>query len=298
MKLLKSNLHRLILFAALGWLIPAVVLGAGVNTDIKGSSSISTPGYTGSGLDDITVGGIYTGDGDKCYEVEIDGTGSPDTFKWRPSCGSGAYSAATVNVSTSATTLGNGVTVLWAASTGHTSGGVWRFKTTSVQPLRVKDAAGNNIGYWQNDGSYHFLAGGQVLSTGILSKQVVIDSQGIERHYALTSSIVEVKHASFTITDSDSGKHYTNAGAGGNIAGTLPPARAGLRYKFTVGESGKQITIQTVGDDVIRCNASSSSAPGSAASSTRDDSITIEAIDATNWQCMQVAPAVTDWPLS
>ena len=79
---------------------------------------------SGSGLDDITAGGTFTGTYPITYTIEVDGTGSPDTFKWAKD---DVEEATTVSMSTSAVTLDLGVTVLWAANTGHTSGNIWTF---------------------------------------------------------------------------------------------------------------------------------------------------------------------------
>jgi hypothetical protein len=78
-----------------------------------------------SGLDDITVGTNYTGTSVINYKVKIDSTGTPDQFKWSADGGT-TYSAAT-NCATTATALSNGVTVLWAATTGHTDEDYWTF---------------------------------------------------------------------------------------------------------------------------------------------------------------------------
>lgn len=83
--------------------------------------------YSGSGLDDATVSGTYSGTDDIRYEIEIDGI-SPDTFKWREvnvSTGvTGSYTSL-VTITTSAQALSNGVSITFAASTGHSSGDVW-----------------------------------------------------------------------------------------------------------------------------------------------------------------------------
>lgn len=79
---------------------------------------------TGSGLDDITAGGIYTGTDVDTYTITVDATGTPDTFTWAVD---GTNVATTVSMSTSAVTLQDGVTVLWAANTGHDSSDVWTF---------------------------------------------------------------------------------------------------------------------------------------------------------------------------
>jgi len=96
---------------------------------------------TGSGLNDITSGGTFTGTVPIVYTVEIDGTGSPDTFKWAKD---GTNQASTVNLSTSAVTLDLGVTVLWAANSGHTSGDIWTFTASGVPITSTKNWVEDN----------------------------------------------------------------------------------------------------------------------------------------------------------
>ena len=87
------------------------------------------PGFTGSGLNDLTVGGTYSGASPLDYKVEIDGTGTPDTFKWSDDGGI-TWDASTVSITGSAQTLNNGVTVTFGATTGHTSTNNWVFKAS------------------------------------------------------------------------------------------------------------------------------------------------------------------------
>ena len=97
----------------LGWFSTAVVGGVT---------------FTGSGLDDATSGGTSTSKQIINYKVEIDGTGTPDTFKWSDD-GGATWDAETVEITGSAQTLNNGVTITFNATTGHTSGDYWEFST-------------------------------------------------------------------------------------------------------------------------------------------------------------------------
>ena len=83
--------------------------------------------FTGSGLDDMSIGGTYTEETDAEYLVEIDGTGTPDTFKWSKDGGT-TWEATGVSITGSAQTLDNGVTVTFGATTGHTIGDQWTFR--------------------------------------------------------------------------------------------------------------------------------------------------------------------------
>jgi len=83
--------------------------------------------FTGGGLDDLTTGGIYDGFKVKTnYRVEIDGTGSPDTFRWSNDGGS-TWEQETIGITGSAQALEYGLTITFGATTGHTINNYWDF---------------------------------------------------------------------------------------------------------------------------------------------------------------------------
>jgi hypothetical protein len=87
----------------------------------------STAVFTGSGLNDCTAGGTYTGSPDSTtFTIIIDGTGTPDTFKWKK--GSGSYTEG-VSITGAAQTLSDGLTVTFGATTGHTISAQWVITT-------------------------------------------------------------------------------------------------------------------------------------------------------------------------
>jgi hypothetical protein len=92
----------------------------------KSNPSIGDVVFSGSGLDDATSGGSYTGALDATFTVQIDGTGTPDTFKWKKD--SGDFTT-TVSITGSAQNLQDGVTIIFAATTGHTSDDQWSIAT-------------------------------------------------------------------------------------------------------------------------------------------------------------------------
>lgn len=92
--------------------------------------TVGAVSFTGTGLNDGTSGGTYSGTGNSAtYEVEIDATGTPDTFKWKK--GSGSYTTG-VAITGAAQTLSDGVTITFAATTGHTLGDKWTITVTSI----------------------------------------------------------------------------------------------------------------------------------------------------------------------
>jgi hypothetical protein len=86
-------------------------------------SNIGTPAFTGSGLDDLTVSGEYTAGIGLTIRVQIDGEGTPDTFKWSQDGGS-TWSQEYLQAGESVA-IPFGIILEWAASAGHTSGDYW-----------------------------------------------------------------------------------------------------------------------------------------------------------------------------
>jgi hypothetical protein len=100
------------------------------------SKTIGAPAFTGVGLNDMTNGGEYTGDVDIEYEVEIDGTGTPDTIKW--SKDGVVQTPATINIDGTDQTLDNGVTIKFNATTGHTLADKWTFTARATDPTSIQ----------------------------------------------------------------------------------------------------------------------------------------------------------------
>lgn len=82
--------------------------------------------FTGGGLNDATSGGTYTGSAAAAYYITVQNVGTTDTFKWRKDSGT---ETANVSMTGGAQTLSDGVTVTFAAITGHTAGNSWTITT-------------------------------------------------------------------------------------------------------------------------------------------------------------------------
>ena len=86
--------------------------------------------FTGSGTDDMSIGGFFTGGTTLSYRIQIDAIGTPDTFTWSDDGGS-TWDATGVAISGAAQALNNGVTITFATTTGHILGDRWDFVTQS-----------------------------------------------------------------------------------------------------------------------------------------------------------------------
>jgi len=102
-----------------------------------GLVGVNTATFTGAGLDDLTSGGTFSGGTSKDFRIKIDATGTPDTFKWSNDGGT-TWGTTGVSITGSAQTLEEGVTVTFAATTGHTLDDEWRVKAViSVTSYRM-----------------------------------------------------------------------------------------------------------------------------------------------------------------
>ena len=113
--------------------------------------------FTGSGLDDLSSGGTYTDAVPEKYTVQIDSIGTPDTFKWSKDGGK-TFEAELVSVTGGAQALDAGVTVEFAATTGHTSGDKWEISVqveeiNAILRIVNQDAAEQTYGVAHTDGT-------------------------------------------------------------------------------------------------------------------------------------------------
>ncbi len=99
----------------------------------------SAVSFTGSGLDDLTLFGTFSGTVPITYTVTVAGTGTPDTFDWTDGTNSGTG----VSMSTSPITLSNGIEISFGVDTGHTLTDEWTWDYTSVNQ-NVLDFSNND----------------------------------------------------------------------------------------------------------------------------------------------------------
>lgn len=102
------------------------------------------------------------------------------------------------------------------------------------------------------------------IATAVLSRRVI-------EH---TSSQSILSEESFTI--------FTNKGAGGSITLSLPTAAAGLEYTFVIMET-QTLVIDAAAGDTIQIAGSTSAASGNISAATQGHTVTIVAMDATEW---------------
>lgn len=126
------------------------------------------------GIDDLTPTGTCTESGDTVFDVEITATGTPDTFKWRKN--SGSYTTG-VAITGAPQALSDGVSITFAATTGHAYGAKWQITSSPIKGTIYRLDSGN-LSVVKNDflsfAPIHF---GQV-------GDVIIAANGVDRPVA------------------------------------------------------------------------------------------------------------------
>jgi hypothetical protein len=100
---------------------------------------ISAADFTGSGLDDMTAGGTFTGTGRRTYIVQVDGTGATDTVKWSRDNGATWASSEVLMIAATPIELELGLTVTFAAATGHTLTDRWTVVASAAVVFKPGD---------------------------------------------------------------------------------------------------------------------------------------------------------------
>lgn len=104
---------------------------------------------------------------------------------------------------------------------------------------------------------------------------------------AAGNSIVEAHTAAYAVTTADSGKTFTNTGAGAEVDFTLPAAAVGLQYSFALG-AAQTVHVLPNGTDQIG-TASTATVPATGVPNTAGHGISAAAIGATVvLQCTKV----------
>jgi len=135
---------------------------------IDGSSSpyISPVVFIGVGVNDMSTSGVYTSSQTKLYRIEIDGSaGGVDTFRWSDSNGS-SWNVSNVQITGDFQTLNDGVSVKFIHTTTHTISNAWTF---TAFPAALHDTfrwSQDNGSVWES--SAILITGGlQTLNNGI-----------------------------------------------------------------------------------------------------------------------------------
>jgi hypothetical protein len=105
-------------------------------------ASISAAFFSGAGLDDLTTSlTTTTVTVDRYYVVEIDLTGTPDTFRWSKDNGV-TWDAAGVAITGASQDLIEGAAVTFGATTGHILGDRWKFTAGARKAVEILSADG------------------------------------------------------------------------------------------------------------------------------------------------------------
>ncbi|MFL2913992.1 MAG: Ig-like domain-containing protein [Opitutales bacterium] len=98
---------------------------------LTGGGTANLVATQGNQLDDLSIGGTYTGYEAKNYIIEIDGIGTPNTFRWSKD-GGVTFVNENVSITGAAQTLENGLSGTFTATIGHGLGDRWMIQASTV----------------------------------------------------------------------------------------------------------------------------------------------------------------------
>lgn len=179
---------------------PHVYGGGGGVGFFSSTPTVTNPSFTGSGLDDMIVGGVFDFGSAPSYpleyRVEIDSTGATDTFRWSDDDGSSWTSG--VPITGGWQTLNYGVQVKFAAITGHTLAEFWSFGggvqghfngVLDVDNLLIKGRPIGANGNWSTSGSHVYRSSGNVGIGGVPGKKLDVIGGAIRTDDQLISTV-------------------------------------------------------------------------------------------------------------
>ena len=118
----------------IGTTIPAYSL------DVEPYGKTGSTTFNGSGLNDGTFSGTFNNPSSENVRVKIASTGTPDQIQWSVNGGS-TYPISATNITGSAQALGDtGLSITFAATTGHTVNNYWQVTGT---PGAVVNSSGS-----------------------------------------------------------------------------------------------------------------------------------------------------------
>lgn len=150
----------------------------GITNNIINCPVLNQVDFTGAGLNDLTIDSttLFTGSVIRNVYVEIDGTGAPNSFRWS-SDGGESFTASGVLITGGTQILGEGISVNFNATTGHTLNDAWEFE---VEPFALPNTAGKFSGpveinsgagsiYGNDDDSFISISASQGLNASSLT---------------------------------------------------------------------------------------------------------------------------------
>ena len=169
--------------------------------DVAGSTTVAPAEYTssgGTGLDDMTSSGTYTGTSDSVYVITIVSTGSPDKINITKN---GIAFSTGIDIITGPQLIADGVYYDFASDTGHTNGNYWTISATA-----------NGI---INTTSGYYINGREFANQDYNNSITSIGANSLSSKSDNTNSIVSVGSDSL-VNVSDSSGIVSIGGANGN----------------------------------------------------------------------------------
>lgn len=242
--------------------------------------------YGVSGLNDLTEGGSYTGTDDIRYEIEIFTVGVTDTFRWReyltgsetfdPPTGWNDNGGLGIDITGSAQSLSNGVTITFGATTGHDSADSWIVSAKSDDRVSAtNENTGSPVGDLGRRALMHYKGKSSSDDNGeaILAGAVITLTYDDSRSEGVTD---EYGRWQQTFISSSSYANLEEWFFGENILSQLPYPTQGDEVLFrrgSISSGGEVATINPSGDMIMTFSSSAGFSGSASSSRVRTDSV-------------------------
>jgi hypothetical protein len=123
-----------------------------------------------------------------------------------------------------------------------------------------------------------------------VGREAAAFANGVASSGFLHRASVEQRSTSVGAAVTESGKRFTNEGAGAGVTITLPASDRGLWYVFYV-QAAQNLIVQAAGGNTIRVGAAVSAAAGTATSNVVGSCLILQAINATEWVALSAVGA-------
>lgn len=211
--------------------------------------------FTEGGLNDVTTSGDYTGTKNRDFVVEVDATGTPDTFRWSKDGGK-TWDATGVSMAATVALGSTGCTIACAATTGHKVGNRWSFPAY----------AGRYSGYYTYATYTGAVCTGETDPSPVTNVTVTGSNNAILFKWTDSAETYDKVNIYRTLADDDSGTAYfvtTGTKGNGTTGVTITDSDATIRANREMPTSIQDTILMYIGATTNTSTAASGVAIGS-----------------------------------
>lgn len=123
------------------------------NLVVESEDTIESPSHKGTGLNDLTISGDFTGTSETAFRIKISEANPTTADEFSVSTDGGATYGSPITMDGTAQSIGSGISATFASKRGHTLNDLFDFRAFGAKSLDAKDVAGDSALSVNPDGS-------------------------------------------------------------------------------------------------------------------------------------------------